>query len=85
MKLFLISRADSVDYDEYDSAVVVAPDAEMARRMNPGYSEWNKQVLCDFGDRRNDWAKSIDLVEVKYIGEAAEGITGVVCASFNAG
>lgn len=83
MKLFLISRTDSVDYDVYDSAVVVAQDAEMARRMNPGHNESDDRVMAVFGERC--WVKSIDLVEVKYIGEAAEGITGVVCASFNAG
>lgn len=35
MKLFLISQKENNNYDTYDSAVVAAGDAEVARNMNP--------------------------------------------------
>jgi len=82
MKLFLISQKENDDYDVYDSAVVAAETKEIARAMDP--SNGKPKV---FGERFwNDWCKSIDDVEVKYLGEAAPGIEqGVICASFNAG
>ena len=78
MKLFHISQNENHEYDTYDSAVVCAQDADDARTISPDSGRWDGS----FGA----WCSSPDKVEVKYLGEAAEGIErGVVCASFNAG
>ena len=74
MKLFLISQTVNGGYDTFDSAVVVASDEENARNILP--EAW--------ATPQNAWAAP-KYVAVKYLGEAAEGISGVVCASFNAG
>lgn len=79
MNLYFIKRKGAVDYDQYDSAVVAAPNEEAARNTHPdGYS-----AVRDEG-AYGTWV-SPDKVEVKLIGEAAPKIKGVVCASFNAG
>ena len=78
MKLFHISQDENNGYDTYDSAVVCAQDADDARTIRPDEMGWCR--------RPRVWCSSPDKVEVKYLGEAAEGIKrGVVCASFNAG
>jgi hypothetical protein len=44
MKFFLIERNDKVDYDEYDSCVVVAETPEQAKQMIIdfyGTGDWN--------------------------------------------
>lgn len=78
MKLFLIYQEQNSGYDTYDSAVVVAPDEETARRMCPdgggsnGYNPWT-------------WTAP-EYVSVNYLGEAAEGLPeGFVCKSYNGG
>lgn len=82
MKLFLISQSENNNYDTYDSAVVAAETEEIAKAMDP--SSGNPKVFG--GEYCGDWCKSLDGVNVLYLGEAAEGITqGVICASFNAG
>ena len=35
LKLYTVSRTDSAGYDEYDGAVVAAPDEEAARNTHP--------------------------------------------------
>lgn len=35
MNIYLIKRTDEASYDEYDSAVVVAPSEDIAVRMHP--------------------------------------------------
>ena len=37
MNIYLISQKENNDYDTYDSAVVVAPNEEVARRIHPSY------------------------------------------------
>ena len=81
MKLFLISQTQNDGYDTYDSAVVVAENEAAAKLIHPrgdGRSIENDESYPT-------WATSSDKVNATYIGEAAEGIHGVVCASFNAG
>lgn len=83
MKLFLIWQDVNDDWDTHDSAVVVAPDEETARNMDPANGlpvDWN----CDWISRR--WVSNPDDVQVDYLGEAADGLEScVICASFNAG
>lgn len=86
-KIYLISQNENMNYDTYDSAVVVAPDEKTARQINPSMycstifmeeKDWNKPF--------SNWCSSPNRVKVKYIGIASEDQkVGVVCSSFNAG
>lgn len=86
MKLWLIKRIDHVGYDEYDSAVVVAETEDAARLIHPTGSAylWNGTIWKDGNWSDNVWADPATL-KVQEVGIASPGITGVVCASFNAG
>lgn len=78
MKLYKISQSDNNGYDTYDSAIVVASSEEEAKSIHPGgREEWDY--------RYKTWANSPVSVAVEYIGEAKEGLTGIICSSFNAG
>jgi len=71
MYLYLISQDVNNSYDAYNSAVVCAPDAEEARRIE--LSEW------DF-----EWAP-FECVKAQRIGVADPSVEkGVVLGSFNA-
>lgn len=75
MKLYLISQEENNEYDTYDAAVVAAENEEAAKLIHPS---------PEFKDR-STWV-SPKFVQVKYIGEAAEGTkAGVILSSFNAG
>jgi hypothetical protein len=75
MKLWLISQDENCGYDIYDSAVVVAEtEAEAKATLPSEYANWGVS-----------WATGPEEVTAKLIGEAAESVTGIVCASFNAG
>jgi len=80
MKLWLISRNDSVGYDEFDSAVVAAETDIEAGRMYP-----SDGTDID-GTEGGAWVSDVALVDVEYLGEAVDGTQkGVICASYNAG
>jgi hypothetical protein len=83
MKLFLISQKVNNDYDTYDSAVVCAPDEDVARNMSPSTGEpmkWNGENV------QGAWTGKPSNVSVDMLGESVDGLAcGVVCASFNAG
>jgi hypothetical protein len=86
MNIYKIERTDGASYDEYDSAVVIAPDEEMARRMNPGKPNGELMTDEDWRKTFSTWVKSPHLVEVNYLGRADEGLAqSVIVASFNAG
>lgn len=71
MKLYLISQTVNNEYDTYDSAVVAAPSAQAAKKMEPGSLE------C--------WTTPNN-VTVKYLGTAKPRTkAGVILGSFNAG
>lgn len=81
-KLYLIKRKlGTVDYDEYDSAVVCAESVDDARATHPSgdNNDWDEPL--------GSWLISPNDVEyVNYLGLADESVEiGVVCASFNAG
>lgn len=91
MKLWHVSRPGGCGYDEYDSFVCAAETAAAARLIHPigvpSYS-WNGVDWI----KTESWSKSADnawdapdSLEVKELGTAADGIEGVVCASFHAG
>lgn len=85
MNLYLVSRTDSIGYDEYDSFVCAAESEEQARKMLPD-DEWrmkeyvNGLIICE-------WTKDLNKIKVEYIGKADEKYTEptVILASFNAG
>lgn len=89
MKLYLISQNENSGYDTYDSAVVAAPDEEMARNISPLRGEWEgKNLFMDWNEANifSEWATRPENVNVKYIGEAIEGTKiGVILSSYNAG
>lgn len=73
-KLYLLSRQDRVEYDQYDSAVVCANSEEEARHVKVG----------DIG-RYGSWVLPA-YINVIYLGQATPTLEiGVVLSSFNAG
>ena len=90
MNLYLVSRTDTPDYDEYDAFVCAAENEEQALSLHPGggtiegffaadgtYYIRNCDFEWHFGER----------AVAKYIGKADEKYTEptVILASFNAG
>ena len=71
MKLYLVSRTDRVDYDEFDSFVVAAKNEEDALSCSP--SEYH------YG-----WTTKENL-KVEFIGWSNSQVERVIIASFNAG
>ena len=76
LNLYLISQDENKDWDTFDSAVVAAANEEEARNIHPGGPDRNWDYT---------WTSSAVHVKVKLIGKATQGVSGVVCASFNAG
>lgn len=75
MKLYLVTRTDDVEYDEYDARVVAAHDEEDARTMlvdavDCGYGAWVK-------------LQQVDSLRVEYLGDTAHS-RGIVLDSFTA-
>lgn len=80
MKLWLVERADFVRSDQYRSIVVAAKTEEDAIRFEPNDSKLSGMYVSDgklFGKVENR--------KVTYLGEAAEGISGLILDDFNAG
>lgn len=72
MNIYLLERTDKCGYDEFDSLVVIAENAELAQKMKPKYGD-------------GEWTTP-DKIYVTLIGTAIEGsVTGVVLGSYNAG
>lgn len=82
VNIYKLSQTVNNNYDTYDSCVVAAEDAEIARRMHPDGTTgiwWNDQHW-------NTWAYELEQVTVTLIGETIGDHTSrVICASFNAG
>jgi hypothetical protein len=77
MNLYLISQDVIIDYDTYDSAVVVARNRQEAQKMSPSGDGFSGGYgWCSWED-----------VKVKLIGVACKKYKKpcVICASFNAG
>lgn len=93
MNLYLITRTNQHNYDEYDSAVVAAPSAEAATKIHPlAGIVWKDQQWQyvrphgSFAPVTFDCWVHPDQVEVKFLGHADEGIKeGPILGSFNAG
>jgi hypothetical protein len=87
MNIYHISQTENRGYDTYSDAVVVAPDVEIARRINPSLSGDVFMTDADWQYRYSGWASSPENVSVTLVGVAAENekLPRVVCASFHAG
>jgi len=87
MNIYHISQTENRGYDTYSDAVVVAPDVEIARRINPSLSGNVFMTDADWQYRYSGWASSPENVSVTLVGVAAENeiLPRVVCASFHAG
>ena len=90
MKLYLIGQSERMDYDTFDSAVVAAPNADVARQIHPE-EEWGHEERAELWedaktDNYGSWASKPENVTVKLIGDATPGTAeGVILASFHAG
>jgi hypothetical protein len=82
MKIYLISQNEYSGYDTYDSAVVVAFDAEDAREINIG----DPGEPFTYG-LYNSWASSPENVLSNYLGEFRGDYPkhGIILTSFNPG
>ena len=80
MNLYLISQpVDKVEWDNYDSAVVCAPDEDTARRIDP----LGKSELIEWWEEKAYWCAPAN-VKCKLIGQANPSTQqGVICASYN--
>ena len=90
MNLYLISQEENTDYDTFDSALVAAPNADVARQIHPE-EEWGHEERAELWEEAartvyTAWASNPSQVKVKLIGKAANGIQeGIIMTSFNAG
>lgn len=92
MNIYKIWRDEKIEYDTYDSAIVIADNEEYARKIHPnGYAvlkfgEWYNNVdnIRSAGERT--WC-DVDNVKVELVGSADKTQTEpcVVLSSFNAG
>ena len=87
MKLYLISQTQNHNYDTYDGAVVRAMNEDQARHMDPGGSNGDPMIWeKPYSSWGSPWCSGPEHVRVELIGNATKGsVSGVVCASFNAG
>ena len=85
MNLYLVYRQDDCGYDEYDSFVCTAEDESVARLTHPSGDAyvWDRNWL--FGHCSDNTWPAPGKLKVTELGTAAEGVSGVLCASFNAG
>ena len=89
MNLYLVSRTETIGYDEYDAFVCAAESEEQARKMLPFDEELVREEAEE--NIRNltiwEWTKDLNKIKVEYIGKADEKYTKptVILASFNAG
>ncbi len=75
MKLFLVSRLDSIGWDEFDSFVVAAENEKSALEFHPT------------GDKKGGygWTMRKEDIGIECIGESNSKVEEVIIASFNAG
>ena len=75
MNIYKISQEQNTGYATYDACIVIAPDEESAKNINP--DDWTTN---------SGWCSSPDLVKVELIGKAVKGSSvGCILSSFNAG
>lgn len=77
--LYLIEKGGNVNYDDYDSAVVVASSQAQARKIHP-----NGTLIKTKDDWKWSWCHP-DKVKVRKVGVASARMKlgTVICASYN--
>lgn len=101
MKIFHVERTDRYGYDEWDSFVVIAPNAYIAKRTWPeedGYVYNDTNCRWEYYSKDGTiithnqcycpWVTDLGNLRVTYLGMAREGYptkTTVIMSSFNAG
>lgn len=99
MNIYYVTRAtDSDEYDVYNNFVVIAPDADSARKIHPNgvakanieLDRWKSDGITYLhGDEDYSWVSPRDLASLKvtYLGiaDAIFTETEVICSSFRAG
>lgn len=75
MNIYLVTRKDECDYDEYDEFVVIAVSEEDARLTHP-----DPMGYCEIHDT---WTTP-DNVTVENLGKSSETTKRIVISSFNA-
>lgn len=92
MNIYRISQTVVDSYDTFDSAIVIAPDADTASRIMPVHSGlkagWGQACqMIDPKDKYSGWATDAADVAVELIGVSSARMNriGCVCSSFNAG
>ncbi len=79
MNIFLISQYENCEIDTYHSAVVVAPDSEVARNTDPRTGL--RMSAGDWKDPWSHWASCPERVIVQHLGSAAPNVPqGLVLA-----
>ena len=86
MNLYLITRNDYIGEDQYDSAVVAAPDEETAKMfIKKNINDWTNTIFTHVDHVTKVSHTDLDIT-VEYIGTAKDDLpAGTVIASFNAG
>jgi hypothetical protein len=95
MMIWKIWQETNDDYDTFGEAIVIAPDAEAAKRIHPASSSYSRYVWSDSmncwldvdGEEvtNYDWVK-VDDVNVELLGIATGAPSvQVLCACFRAG
>ena len=84
MNIYLLTRKDKYDYDDYDSFVVVAPSIQVAKTIHPAYTP--QSPLYAVVEEYGSWTTE-ENIDCEYLGVAASNLNKiqVICASFNAG
>jgi hypothetical protein len=81
MNLYLVTRRDTVEYDEYDSMVVAAKNEESAAHINP--DDYRRQEGENW---YYAWPEDTAVLKIVLLGTAVEGTQeGKILASFYAG
>lgn len=84
MNIYLVSTVAKIDYDEYDSFVIVANSEEEARATHPG--NYCEEVQSEDTDEYDLWTPFKDIrVELVGIANETYDTKEVICSSFNAG
>lgn len=90
LNLYLLAQNSHKGYDTYDSAVVAAPDEDVARMTHPdGFRVWHSSGWrlpdCPHPGDTGNWPNPSE-VHVAFLGPADKSVeAGVICASYNAG
>jgi hypothetical protein len=86
MNIYLVTNIDNnCGYDSFDSMVVIAPDEDYAKQMNPQSGFKLKPEDWDQMEFDNSWARNKSYLESKFIGTCEDTTPSLVLASFNAG